>query len=867
MNARGMNRQEKKLMNDTDFQNVLDQIEDEEERQIALVVAEEAASQEEPKPKIPNEINLLPLREVVIFPGVVAPLGVGRENSIRLVNESTDDGNRLIAVACLKDPSIENPTLDDVYKIGTVIAVRMMAQVPDGLRLIVQGIQRVEILEATQTTPYLRVKVRPIEEPTVGETEAMEIEAQKRNLGEVFKRIVALSGDLPDEMGGLPDNVTDPGVMTDLISAQMPRLTFEERQAVLEQIPLKQRMSSLLVLLSREAQLLELGNRLQSEVQNELGKTQREYYLREQMRQIQKELGDIDDRAQDLDELRAKIEQAGMPEEARKEADRELDRLSRMNPAAPEYNVSRTYLDWLVAMPWQVSTVDNLKIRPVKASLDADHYGLERVKDRILEYLSVRKFKQDGTTRQPILCFVGPPGVGKTSLGRSIAKAMGRKFMRISLGGVRDEAEIRGHRRTYIGALPGQIIQGVKRAETNNPVFMLDEIDKVNSDFRGDPSSALLEALDPEQNTNFRDHYLDVPYDLSKVLFITTANVLDTIMPPLRDRMEIIEIAGYTEEEKLNIARQHLIPKQIEEHGIKGRIVFRKEAIRYLIHHFTRESGVRNLEREVATICRKATRDFAEAKYAKLTITPEVIRRFLGVPRYEKEEALHRIDHPGVVTGLVWTPMGGEIIFIEATAMPSPTNRPSTLTITGQLGDVMRESAQAALSYVRAHAKKIGASDDFYEKHDIHIHVPAGAIPKDGPSAGITMTTALASLFSGRNAKPLLAMTGEVTLSGKVLPIGGVKEKILGAHRAGIKTILLPMRNKKDVLEEVPDEIRSELHFEFVEDVARVLELALEPKPKGKALGEGSEEESGKQKRRVAPESAAKVITPPPTMH
>ena len=783
------------------------------------------------KPEIPEELNLLPLREVVIFPVVVAPLGVGRENSIKLVNESMKDGNRLIAVSCLKDPTVENPTIDDVYKIGTVVAIRMMAQVPEGIRLIVQGIQRFEILEAAQTeeTPYLRVKVRPIDEPTVADEDKLEIEALRRNIGEMFIKIVALSNDLPDEMQSLPANVSDPGSLTDLIAAQMPRLSFQERQEILETLPLKPRMARLMELLSRELQVLELGSRLQSEVAQELGKTQRDYYLREQIRQIQKELGEGDDRTQELDELREKIAAAGMPEEARKEAERELDRLGRMNPAAPEYNVSRTYLDWMVTMPWQTSSEDNLEIASVKEILDADHYGLDDVKDRILEYLSVRKFKADGTARQPILCLAGPPGVGKTSLGRSIAKALGRKFVRVSLGGVRDEAEIRGHRRTYIGALPGQVVQGVKRAETNNPVFMLDEIDKVTSDFRGDPSSALLEVLDPEQNGTFRDHYLDVPFDLSKVLFVTTANVLDTILPPLRDRMEIIEIAGYTENEKVAIAEQHLIPKQIGEHGIEGKITFTNPAVHVIVRGHTREAGVRNLERQIATVCRKATRAFAESKFETLEVTPDMVKEYLGAPRYEQEEALERVERPGVATGLVWTPMGGDIIFIEATAMPSPTNRPSTLTITGQLGDVMKESAQAALSYVRAHAADLGANADFYEKHDIHIHVPAGAIPKDGPSAGITMVTALASLFTGRKVAPLLAMTGEVTLSGKVLPIGGVKEKALGARRAGIKTLLFPEKNRKDVMEDLTEGEREGLTIHFVRDVKEVLELALEP--------------------------------------
>ncbi len=802
--------------------------------------------------EIPEELNLLPLREVVIFPVLVAPLGVGRENSITLINDSTNGGNRLIGVACMKDPTVENPTLDDVYKIGAVVAIRMMAQVPDGIKLIVQGVRRFEILEAVQTTPYLRVKVRPIEEPTVTEADSLEIEALKRSISLMFARVVQLSQDLPDEMQNMPNNVPDPGALTDLIAAQMPRITYQERQEILELIELKPRMTRLLELISREVQLLELGSKLQSEVAHEMGKSQREYYLREHMRQIQKELGEGDDQASDLDEIREKIVDCGMPEEACKEAERELERLTRMNPAAPEFNVARTYLDWMTALPWQITTEDNLDIREVKAVLDADHFGLEKVKDRILEYLSVRKVKQ-GVVRQPILCFAGPPGVGKTSLGRSIARAMGRKFVRMSLGGVRDEAEIRGHRRTYVGALPGQIIQNIKRVETNNPVFLLDEIDKVAADFRGDPSSALLEVLDPEQNGTFRDHYLDVPYDLSKVLFITTANMLDTISPPLRDRMEVIEIAGYTEEEKVAIAIQYLIPKQAEEHGISGKIDFTEDAVKHLVRGYTAEAGVRNLEREVAKICRKATRRVAEGEIKKLRVTAKVVAEFLGAPRIEKEEAKNRVDRPGVVTGLVWTQMGGDIIFVEAAATPSPTNRPSTLTITGQLGDVMKESAQAALSYVRAHAREIGAPVDFYEKNDIHIHVPAGAIPKDGPSAGITMATALASLFTGRKVRPLLAMTGEVTLTGRVLPIGGVKDKALGARRAGITTIIMPEKNRKDVMEELPDEVRQDIKFEFVKDVAEVLKLAL-MKP-GEAERPAPRKPAAEERPRAAPRS------------
>ncbi len=836
----------------------------------ASVVAEMIDSDDDndQKPTIPDEINLLPLREVVITPGLLAPLGVGRETSIKLVNESTIGGNRLIGVSCMIDPAKENPSVEDVYKIGTVVAIRMMAQVPDGIKLIVQGIQRIEILGAVETSPYLRVKVRAIEEPAVPEEDLLEVEALRRNIGAMFTRVVQLSTDLPDEIQSIT-NTASPQLLTDLIAAQMPRLTYQERQEILETIDLKPRMTRLMELLAREVQVLELGNRLQSEVAQEMGKTQREYYLREQIRQINKELGEGDDRTQETDEIREKIAKSGMPEEAMKEAERELDRLNRMNPAAPEYNVARTYLDWMVAMPWSQSTEDNLEIASVKEILDADHYGLEKVKDRILEYLSVRKFKKDGTARQPILCFVGPPGVGKTSLGRSIARAMGRKFVRVSLGGVRDEAEIRGHRRTYIGALPGQIVQNIKRAETNNPVFMMDEVDKIASDFRGDPSSALLEVLDPEQNTDFRDHYLDVPFDLSNVLFLTTANVLDTIMPPLRDRMEIIEIAGYTEEEKVSIAQKHLISKQIGEHGIDGKIVFQKEAIQLIVRGYTREAGVRNLEREIATVCRKATRSFAEGKRESIDITPEVVTEFLGSPRFENEEALERVDRPGVSTGLVWTPMGGDIIFIEAGATPSPLNRPSSLTITGQLGDVMKESAQAALSFVRANADEIGVPTDFYEKHDIHIHVPAGAIPKDGPSAGITMATALASLFSGRKVKPLLAMTGEVTLSGRVLPIGGIKEKALGARRSGIKTIVLPEKNRKDVMEDLPAEVRNDIKFEFVTDVRQVLELALEPRTVIQVKGPGDSSE-GKESVEThvpikKPRQSPRTITPTPT--
>ncbi len=814
---------------------------------------------------IPETLSLLPLREVVIFPGLMAPLGVGRESSIQLVNESTQSGNRIIGVACMRDPSVEAPGLEDIYPMGVAVGIRMMAQTPDGIRLIVQGLRRFRILEALQTTPYLKVRVELLEEMPAAAEDMVEIEALKRSLGQMFSRIAQLSQELPDEMQNMPANVQDPGMLTDLIAAQVPRLSFQERQDVLETLPLKERMHKLLPLITREMQVLELGSKLQSEVAQEMGKTQREYYLREHMRQIQKELGEGDERTQEIDELRTRIAEAGMTEEARKEAGRELDRLSRMNPAAPDYNVARTYLDWMVAMPWKKCTDDNLDIQDVKRVLDEDHYGLDKVKDRILEYLSVRRFKKDGTVRQPILCFAGPPGVGKTSLGRSISRALGRKFIRISLGGVHDEAEIRGHRRTYIGALPGQIIQGIKRAESNNPVFMMDEVDKVHADFRGDPSSALLEVLDPEQNSTFRDHYLDVPYDLSNVLFVTTANVLDSIIPPLRDRMEIIEIAGYTEEEKIAIAATHLVPKQTEEHGITGRISFAEDALQAIVRGYTREAGVRSLEREIANVCRKATRAFAEGREEPIEVTTALVEEYLGAPRYENEEALERVTRPGVSTGLVWTQVGGDIIFVEATAMPSPANRSSQLTLTGQLGDVMRESAQAALSWVRAHAAELGAPVDFYDRNDIHIHVPAGAIPKDGPSAGIAMTTALASLFTGRLARPLLAMTGEITLSGKVLPIGGVKEKVLGARRAGIKTVLLPEKNSKDLMEDLPESIRSEMTFHFVKDVSEALALALEPTSQPAAQGGGGA--SRKHRRPSSPLPDALTNPPGPAMH
>jgi len=794
------------------------------EGEVAEQIVKQINSEGEGHPPIPEELALLPLRDTVIFPVLVAPIAVGRENSVKLVDEAVAKGDRIIAVVAMKDSSVENPTAADIYPMGVAVVIRMMAKVPDGIRMIVQGIARIQIQQIISEEPYLKARVKVIDSKTeIAPEDAIEIEALKRNLSEMFPKIVALSQNMPDELAGLSSSIDDPAVMTDLIAAHMP-IGAEDKQRILETIDLRARMTALLELMSKEMQVLELGSKLQSQVSSEINKTQREYYLREQIKAFQKELGEGDERGEELDELRKQIEDAHMPEDALKEANRELDRLQRMSPGAPDYTTTRTYLDWLVAMPWDKSTEDNLDIPSVKQTLDDDHYGLEKIKDRILEYLSVRKFKPEGDLRQPILCFTGPPGVGKTSLAKSIASAMGKKFVRISLGGVHDESEIRGHRRTYIGALPGQIIQGIKRAETNNPLFVLDEIDKVGTDFRGDPSSALLEALDPEQNSTFRDNYLDVNFDLSKVLFVTTANQLDTIQPALRDRMEIIELSGYTEEEKVQIAIRHLVPKQVREHGLTD-VNFTDAAVKSLVRGYTREAGVRGLERQIAAVCRKATREFAEGRTEPMTIDPARIEKYLGAPRFEYEEVAERTEQPGVVTGLVWTPVGGDVVFIEASQMDGGKG----LQLTGQLGDVMKESAQTALSYVRAHAAALHIKPDFYEKSDLHIHVPAGAVPKDGPSAGVTMTSAIASLLSGRPIKPALAMTGEVTLSGKVLPVGGIKEKVLAAKRAGIKTIILPERNRKDLMEDIPEDLRKGMSFIFASNVHEVIDAALQP--------------------------------------
>ncbi len=788
----------------------------------------EDISGEEPRPDIPSILNILPLRDSVIYPMLIAPLSVARESSIQLIDESIVGNNRVIGVVAQRDPQTEAPEFDDVYEYGCAVIIRTMVKMPDSVRLIVQGVARFRIVERLEDKPYLRARIEVLEDEAVAEEKEEEIEALRRSVAGLFEQAIRLSPQLPDELRTLTQAVQETNVMADLVAAHMA-LNVQEKQQVLETTNVRDRLRLLLEVLSKEVRVLELTSKVQSEVNSELSKSQREYYLREQLKAIQRELGETDDRGEELDELRQKIDAAGMTEEALKEANREYDRLRRMNPGSPEYTTARTYIDWMIALPWNRGTDDNLDLEEVKRTLDEDHYGLEKIKERIIEFLAVRKFKKDGRVRQPILCFVGPPGVGKTSLGRSIAHALGRKFGRMSLGGMRDEAEIRGHRRTYIGALPGQVVQTIRRTESNNPVLMLDEIDKIGTDFRGDPSSALLEVLDPEQNATFRDHYLDVPFDLSRVFFITTANQLDTIPPPLRDRMEVIELGGYTEEEKLQIAKRHLVPKQIEEHGLTpAKLSFEDEALKRLVRHYTREAGVRNLEREIASVVRKATRAFAEGRRTPIKVNPAYLEKALGAPRYLHDEVAEREMRPGVSVGLAYTPVGGEVLFIESALMPGSKN----LIVTGKLGEVMRESITAALSFVRSYAAELKVSSEVFEKNEIHVHVPAGAVPKDGPSAGIAMVTALASLVSGRPVKARLAMTGEVTLSGQVLPVGGIKEKVLAAHRAGVTELILPDQNKKDFLEEIPEEIRRSFKVHFVERASEVLRLALEKSAK-----------------------------------
>jgi ATP-dependent Lon protease len=800
----------------------------------------------EKKFTMPEILPILPVRDTVLFPGAVLPLTVGRESSLSLVN-SLEGEEKMLGVVAQLDPRVEDPSAADLHKVGTLAKVHKTVKMPNGnVVVFLEGLQRIQIVELMTLRPFLRARIQP--EPDItGDVDA-ELEALQRNAQDLFRDVVSHSPQLSDDLQSVAMNIDDPGRLADFIAGTLPSLSTLVRQELIETPNVRKRLEALIRELSKELEVLELRSKIHEQVQEQVSQNQREYLLREQMKAIQKELGESDDSMAEIDELRKKVDEAGMTAEAKKECDRELKRLAKMTPASAEYMVSRTYLEWMTSLPWSKSSGANeIDINKARTILDEDHYDLQKVKERILDYLAVKKL-QPGM-KGPILCFVGPPGVGKTSLGKSIARALGRKFVRIALGGMHDEAEIRGHRRTYIGALPGQIIQGLKRGETNDPVMMLDEVDKLGRDFRGDPSSALMEVLDPEQNNAFRDHYLDVPFDLSKVLFIATANWMDPIPEPLRDRMEIIELPGYTGEEKLHIAHKYLIPKQAAEHGLKvpEQIEFTDPGLQEIIHSFTREAGVRNLEREIATITRKQARRIAEGKTEKMVVTPEVVREFLGVPKFRTEkEVEERVKKPGVAVGLVWTPVGGDIIFIEATRMRGGKQ----FTMTGHLGEVMQESMTAALTWTRANADRYGIDPDFFRRQDIHIHVPSGAVPKDGPSAGAAMVTALVSLLSGRPVKEHLAMTGEMTLSGVVLPIGGVKEKVLGAKRAGIKEVLLPADNEPNAVADLTPDILGDMKITYVHTLDEVLEHALQkepvtsvappPEPKPKRVSPGS---------------------------
>ncbi len=773
--------------------------------------------------EIPDYISILPLRNSVLFPGSIIPIDVGRKKSVRLVEEAISKERPVIGIVTQRDAKTEDPGPTDLYTVGSAARIlKVIKLAKDNFSVILQGIARIRLLELAGQDPFMTAKVQALPDPAGS---SVELDALVLNLKDVAKRVVKLMPELPKEASALIDSVTEPGQLADLITSNLD-VPVDEKQEILEIFDLKARLRRVLQFLSRQHEVLKVREKINTQVQEEMGRNQREYVLRQQLKAIKEELGDIDESGGDLDDFRDKIVSAKMPADAEKVALKQLDRLKVMQPSSAEYTVTRTYLEWLVELPWSVTTDDKLDIQAARDILNADHYDLEKVKKRILEYLAVRKLKSD--KKGPILCLAGPPGVGKTSLGRSIARSLNRKFIRVSLGGVRDEAEIRGHRRTYVGSLPGRVIQGMKKAGSNNPVFMLDEIDKLGHDFRGDPAAALLEVLDPEQNHSFSDHYLEVPFDLSKVMFVATANILDPIPPALRDRLEVLEIPGYTREEKLNIAKQFLIPKQIEEHGLsKERVIFEDSAVSTVIDSFTREAGVRNLEREVANVVRAVAVLVAEDKAKeKEIINAERVPDFLGPEKYLPEIA-DRTAEAGVATGLAWTPVGGEILFIEATKM----NGKGNLVMTGQLGDVMKESAQAALSFIRSRSRWLGLEDHFLEKSDIHIHIPAGAIPKDGPSAGVTMFVAMTSLLTNKPIRSDVAMTGEITLRGLVLAVGGIKEKFLAAHRAGIKRVILPERNRKDIID-IPEQPKKEIEIIFVKRMDEILPLVLTEMPK-----------------------------------
>jgi ATP-dependent Lon protease len=791
--------------------------------------------------KYPDVLPILPLRGVVVYPQTAVPLTIGQPRSIKLVDD-VSTGDRFVGLIAARNPDLENPGPGDLYPIGTIAAVHRMFRAPDNtIRLLVQGLMRFRLIEVVQEEPYLKARIEVATETI--ET-GLEIEALARSARDQFEQIAELSSSIPRELVSSITALEDP-LQTVYTVANFQHIELAEAQTILELDSTQAKLAKLVDILVHETDVLQLGAKIQNEARSEIEKVQRDYFLREQMKAIQKELGERDEQAVEVEEFRKKIDAAKMPEESEKMARRELDRLSRLPTAAAEYGVIRTYLDWLVSLPWTQSTQDNLEIKHARGILDQDHYGLKDIKARILEFLAVRKLRLErkGEVKEEskdairkeregvILCFVGPPGVGKTSLGQSIARAMERKFVRISLGGVRDEAEIRGHRRTYIGAMPGRIVQALRRVESRNPVFMLDEVDKLTFDFHGDPSSALLEVLDPEQNVEFRDNYLEVPYDLSQVFFITTANQMETIPAPLLDRMEVIYLSGYTENEKIAIAKGYLVPRQIKENGLHAdEAMFRDEALRSIINLYTREAGVRNLERKIGMVCRKIGTQIAETQSRRKIITSKVVKDLLGHPIFQgPEEIMMRTSQPGVVPGLAWTPFGGDILFIEATRMPGSKG----FQVTGSVGNVMQESARAALSYVRSRAESLGIADNFFEKNDIHLHIPAGAQPKDGPSAGVTMATALVSLISGRPVKKDVGMTGEITLRGQLLPVGGIKEKMLAAHRSGLKTVILPKRNEMD-LEDVPEEVRKSLTFLFAETVDDVLKASLDAKPQKK---------------------------------